>query len=504
MLPRVPSALRTGSELKGIVGCGRLLRTGHSCGTAESDFRIGEPRTKEVSVRDYYYEAAPVSSPVRLPVARGDVDLQVVLGPANRYELQLKIFLAIAFLPPELSLFIGDVRLPVVRIVLLVLLIPATGRFLSRMGSSTAILLPSDIIVMIAGAWMLAAGIATDGLVDGAKSAGAWALDFAGAYCVVRWLLQGRDSAVRFVRFLCWVMVVVTGLALLDPLTGTLFTHELAGQLTGRPVAFDPASTSFVRAGLVRAMGPIDHSILFGSLCAWVGIIAVTTFRVSRFTILFSLFQIVGCWYSESRAALAFYILGIGLVVYDAVMRQFAWRWTLMKSFFMLYLVTVFTFSRSPVSALLRSAGISPQAGWYRELIWGAVVPLVLGSPLFGLGLGDNDWDWRMFPGLVYGTVDALWLRDAMIFGIPGSILVFLTTISPYWTGSIDQSLHLSAEERGLGLSLGIVAFTTILLGFTVDYWGVCWIMLGVFPAIRAHLAEAAVLRARGDDTDPP
>ena len=107
-----------------------------------------------------------------------------------------------------------------------------------------------------------------------------------------------------------------------------------------------------------------------------------------------------------------------------------------------------------------------------------------------------------MFPGLVYGSVDSLWLRDAMIFGIPGSLLVFLTTISPYWTGSLDQSRHLSAEERGLSMSLGIVAAITIFLGFTVDFWGVSWTMLGVFPAIRAHLAEAAILRARNASAD--
>jgi hypothetical protein len=455
-------------------------------------------------VNEYFSGTAPLACPDRLPVEASAADQPAVFESSGRYELQLKILLAVTFLPPELSLFIGDVRLPFVRVLLLVLLVPATERFLSRTGSSKAVLLSSDVIVMMAAAWMLAAGIATDGLAAGVKSAGALALDFSGAYCVVRRLLDARDSSVRLTRFLCWVMIVATGLALMDPITGTLFTHELAGKLTGIPVGFDPGDGSFVRNGLVRAMGPADHSILFGSLCAWAGILAVGTFGFSRITIVFTLIELVGCWFSQSRGALAFYIFGVGLIIYNLMLRQFSWRWNVLKSLVIFYVVFVFSFSNSPVGALLKSGGVDPEAGWYRQLIWGAVVPLVLNSPLFGLGLGDHDWDWRMFQGLVGPTVDSLWLRDAMIFGIPGCLLVFLSMISPYWKGPVDQSRYLSAEERGLSTSLGVVTVITIFLGFTVDFWGVCWIMLGVFPAILAHLAEAAILRAREAATDLP
>jgi hypothetical protein len=84
-----------------------------------------------------------------------------------------------------------------------------------------------------------------------------------------------------------------------------------------------------------------------------------------------------------------------------------------------------------------------------------------------------------------------------MTFGIPGSLLLFLSCISPFWLGPLDRSPFLSKDEQRLSVALGIVISTLIFLGFTVHYWGTTWVLMGVFPAIRAHLAEVAIVRSR-------
>ena len=50
-------------------------------------------------------------------------------------------------------------------------------------------------------------------------------------------------------------------------------------------------------------------------------------------------------------------------------------------------------------------------------------------------------------------ALDALWLRCAMMFGIPGSVLVFLTIVSAFWLGPIDKSRYLSQEEQQLSVA---------------------------------------------------
>ena len=69
--------------------------------------------------------------------------------------------------------------------------------------------------------------------------------------------------------------------------------------------------------------------------------------------------------------------------------------------------------------------------------------------------------------------------------------------VSAFWLGPIDRSRYLSGEERRLSLALGIVITTAVALGFTVHFWGACWILLGAFAGMRANLAEVAILRRR-------
>ena len=146
------------------------------------------------------------------------------------------------------------------------------------------------------------------------------------------------------------------------------------------------------------------------------------------------------------------------------------------------------------MATLLQAGGLDPEAGWYRQAIWATAGPMVLGSPVFGIGVQD-DWAWQSNDVLSGPTVDSLWLRAAMMFGIPGSFLIFLTLVSAFWLGPVDRAPGLSDAERRLSVALGVVTTMAVFLGFTVHFWGTCWILLAIFPAIRANLAEAAVMR---------
>jgi O-antigen ligase len=137
----------------------------------------------------------------------------------------------------------------------------------------------------------------------------------------------------------------------------------------------------------------------------------------------------------------------------------------------------------------MRLGGLSPEAAYYRQAIWAAAGPMVLHSPLFGIG---SAWDWQSSSDLFGPSVDAFWLQNSMTYGIPATLFVFLTMVSPFWRKPLDKSPLLTSEERRLSVALGIVIVTAIFLGFIVHFWGACWILLGIFPAIRANLVEAA------------
>lgn len=412
-------------------------------------------------------------------------------------ELRLKLLLLALFLPEGLSFFIGDFRLTTARILLIIFSIGAVSR---RVKAPAVVYVPSDVIAPTAAVWMLLAGTITGGFI-GLKGAGIEAIEFIGAYYVFRQFLGPVDSSVRVVKFACTMMILVVGIALLDPLKGELVTYELVKGLTGyvKPT-FEEAlalhSQTLYRNELVRAMGPLEHSIAFGSACVWFGTLAFVTFPSRPFGWSVAGVALVGVWFSQARGPLLAYIIAFALALFYVATKQFAARWKIIGLLAALSITVIFSFSGSPIATLMKLSGVDAETGWYRQAIWNAATPLVAEAPLFGQG-SSWSWDWQSNPILSSGSVDAFWLATALKYGIPGSVLILLTMVSAFWLGPIDRSRYLSGEERRLSLALGIVITTAVALGFTVHFWGACWILLGAFAGMRANLAEVAILRRR-------
>lgn len=410
---------------------------------------------------------------------------------SSRDEFALKLLIVSLFIPEGFSFFIGDFRLSVTR----VLVILFATKVMLRMGRRQGVRLASDNMMLISAVWMLLAGAVTEGF-SGMKGAGILAIEFVGTYLAFRYLTPSGAS-VRIVRFACKVVVVIVGLAFLDVLTGRLFTYETVKGLTGyvKPsyeAALAAYAESLFRDGAIRAMGPLEHSILFGAVCAWWGTLAFFVFPgLFGWTIAGA--ALFGILISQARAPLLGFAIGIGLVLFYAGTRSFPHRWKVLGALIGLLLMFIFSFSGSPIATLMKLGGISPEAAWYRQAIWDTAVPLIMQSPVFGIGVSP-DWDWGTNSALIGDSVDAFWLRIAMMYGIPGAIFIFAAMVSAFWGGPIDKWPAFSSEERRLSVALGVATVTAVFLGFTVHFWGATWIMLAIFPALRAVLVEQVLL----------
>jgi O-antigen ligase len=419
------------------------------------------------------------------------------VGAVQDNEPQLKLLICAIFLPEGLSFFIGDFRLSVARVLIFVFAIMA----LSQRGDvRSKVNVPSDSMALITGAWMMIAATFTDGFT-GLKGAGMDAITFSGTYLIFRYMLGPVNSSVRLMYFACKVVLVVIAVAMLDPFTGRLATYDFIKGLTGysKP-AYESAlvlqAETLFRDGTIRAMGPLEHSILFGAVCAWFGTAALVTFKNEIFGWVMAIIALVAILFSQAKSPLLAFGIGALLAGYYSITPRFTSRWKLAGLSVTALLVTVFTFSGSPIATLVRLVGVSPESAWYRQAIWDVGMPVVLGSPLFGIGI-HGDWDWQSHGALVSGSVDAFWLAFAMSYGIPGSLLVLATIVGACMLGSVDKSPYLTREEGRLSAALGIGVAMTVVLGFIVHFWGICWILIAALAGIRAHLAEAAIVRGR-------
>lgn len=395
-----------------------------------------------------------------------------------------------ALLPQELSLQISNMFLSMPRLLLLVAFVPLLFHLLQqafRPGFHASL---SDFALLPAALWMFLSVAMTQGVNRAVVGSSVLILEFVGAYLVSRTLPARPGAAVALARFAAGAIAVDALFGPLETLTSHHVAHDVVNLLTHNNYGW----WLEFREGLLRAQGPQEHPILFGCVCCFGLFLAVSVLRgMPRLLV-------VGCCSAGllsalSSAPIMCSLLGFGLLTYRRWTPRFKSRWWVLALVLAIFIGPVLMISSSPFGFIFQHFTLDPQTGWYRLLIWQVAGALVLANPLFGIGL--DDWaraNWMP------STVDSLWLRSAMEFGIVGSALIALVVI-----GSCSRAMRparrmpLPAAEQSLGLALGIIVFLYIYLGFTVHFWGCTWILLGLFAGLRAHLGALAASQPQPD-----
>lgn len=395
----------------------------------------------------------------------------------TRLPLSLTLVLLVLFVPQELSIFFGDLRFTFERL-LLILLIPVVAvRLVQKVVSREYRFVASDLLVPLAALWMFAAPAVTYDIEYALHHSGPVVLEFLIAYAVTRLLLSGHGQALLFINLLCVLIVFVALDGALDTATGSYFTRELSAQITGYGDLYYNAD--MYRLGLLRAMGPIEHPILFGFTCAIGFMLSIAVkIRWRGFCIAGSAFGLLLSFSSAPQQCVA---MGLALLIYGRLLAGQRWKWHALKIGAVTLVALLFAATPSPFGHLFDLFTIDPQTAYFRLYIWNIVGPVILQNPLFGVVAKDYAYQ---------GSVDSVWLVLALTYGLP---CVFLTGLSMFGSCSLPTDpprAQLLPEESRLGNVLGIIIFLITYMGFTVDYWGITWILVGLLVGVRAHVGE--------------
>jgi hypothetical protein len=301
--------------------------------------------------------------------------------------------------------------------------------------------------------------------------------------------LTERGQAIALVRILCIAIATIGLLAIFDEFSGRFVLREIAGSLTGYHKNAIDYST-LVRSFLLRATSTLEHPILLGTACLF-GLLMATTMRGALRQFMLA-GPAVGLALSVSSAAISGAIIGFGALLYNKLMRNFPFRWGLLFASAAGLILFIFSAHPRPWGFIFNHLTFDSSTSWYRYLQWQFVGPLVMKSPVLGIG---PSYEYARASGLS-PTIDALWLRLAMSFGIPGSILVGLSYITAC-SVSMDignKGLNLTKQERQLGFVLSLITGLIIYVGFTVYYWGTVAILTTFLAGIRAHLGALAAM----------
>ena len=412
--------------------------------------------------------------------------------PRTRPNIVLSTIVVTSLFPSEMSFDLYGLKLSVARTILLFCVPWIVAECLRSMAAARYRFTAADLFMLLTTLAFIIVPMSVDGPETGLIKGGSVALDFCAAYGLMRFLPKSAEEIIGLLRLLTLALSVVGFLAIGDILTGGPIIHEIASALTGTPLnpVWTQAGDHMYRYGLFRAVGPAEHSILLGISMAYGLFLGRTMDGAAR------IFSITGCTTglvcSFSSAPLLAVFMGAALLYYGAII-QYRHRWALLVVVVGSALLLFTNLHPSPFGWIFSNLLLDPQTGYFRLLIWQMVGPAVLTSPWVGWGF-IQEWP---KPDWFGGSIDSLWLRTALVFGIPASLFTGLSILAACWLPVRPepnlQKPH-PREERAAE-SLGIVLFLTIFLGFTVDYWGIDWSLLGFLAGLRVLLYEIGVDR---------
>ncbi len=396
-------------------------------------------------------------------------------------------------LPEELSLSVGNLRLTVTRIILILVSPYLCVRLAIMMRRPDFRLALSDVYVPLAGLWMLV----SVGVMQGAEmatSAGIQTLEFSITYLATRALVRRDDDVLVVIRASCICTSIVGLLSLLDSMSGSFVVHDWFGAFTG----YVRLAQMDFRFGHLRASGTLEHPILLGTVCTLAILLSGAMQPWMRWPV--RLCCLLGLTLSVSAGPIGGLLLGLALMAYGRMLRWIRQKWRLLGAAVGTAILLQVLVSRNPVGPLT-DLTFDPASAYYRTLIWHYGTMSVMQSPIFGIGL-YTEWyreEWMS------KSVDAFWLMSAMNFGIPGVILIALGWISPcLWPAKRTyKDPTLPVPQSHLRLVLNIAMVVIVYIGFTVHLWGPTAMLISIYAALRAQLGAAPDDRILNDPTVP-
>jgi hypothetical protein len=404
--------------------------------------------------------------------------------------LLLMVFV-ISILPP-VYFHIGETRLSLTRIFLLLTFLPLGFRLLSgKAGPLRAI----DIFLILFSVWMAVTILLHQGL-SRIPLAGISVVEFLGGYLIGRTLITNATDYRLFLFYLFWAQLFLMPFSLLEFFTNVNLLHDFFGLVFE---TFKKVPSQTWRNGFARVISGFEHPILYGLFCS---IMVAPFFYLYRDrpvkALSFAALPIGMTYMSLSSAPL----IGIGLcallIAWDCATRS-NWK-PLLWIVCLVYVFLSIASNRGPVIILIDTLTFDPHTAWTRIWTFRYGSTEVMQNPIFGIGF-TNDWP---RPSWLTPSVDNFWLLIAMRHGLTGFILLGLALGTGLWAILRVKILNHTLALWRTGYVIALVGLYFSLA--TVHIWGdtssliMCFIGAGMWLCT----AEATVRGQVTSVLEPP
>lgn len=402
--------------------------------------------------------------------------------------ITLQLLLYSFIIPREFGFNIGDFALSPYRILLISYMPYVLWLILSQHKFKWR---TQDSLALAVCIWPSIALMVNTSIAASLESGGIYFLELFVPYFLARATINSYTSLKLLSKTVLNIALILCVLGIIDIVTNSYFTRQIAASLTGSPFNANPE----FRMGLRRAMGPTDHPIIFGTLCVLGMSMAYYLAQRKTKYYLYLGACIVGMLSSLSSAPLLAGAVQLGLILWAKAVTGNKQKWLILCLLVIIaYAVVDLLSNRDPFRVMFSYLLFSPHNGYMRYYMWVNSIQLAndsLSASLFGYGFSremfsllNSDY----MRQLMSSTVDSYWLVLLLRYGWTMLILhlALVASILAALHNTLFEKSDIKLRRLLQGYFFSIIALT--LVACTVHYWAqvscVFMIFLGATVAI--------------------
>ena len=294
-------------------------------------------------------------------------------------------------------------------------------------------------------------------------------------YFLIRLHINSYQRRKEFTHLIFILVGILFIVGLPESITGRQYIREIAANIMGDTRSY---FTSDQRLGIWRAAGPMDHPILFGSVCASITAVAISmALRKARYWVVL-FFSIGGTILSASSGPLLSLIVQLGLIFWGTIFKGLKNRWWLFSILVVVGYITIDLISnRNPIQVMFTYLLINPSTGYARYHMWINSFQVVTQSELgmlFGYGYDKsifNVIESNYYRILMQNTIDSFWLVQMVRYGMIMVVLFVLFLLLTFIRTAKTIKNTSERKDKKLLQAWLFSAVAMTLVASTVHFW---------------------------------
>lgn len=332
-----------------------------------------------------------------------------------------------------------------------------------------------DLLALGVCVWPMIALLANTGIGQSIESGGILFLETFVPYFLARLSITNYDRLKAISMTVFHIIIILVCLGLLDIITGRHITHEIAQAITGNVHRI----TGDQRFGIIRAIGPVDHSIIYGSICATGIAIAIAFYRRRAKYFPMVIISILGVITSLSSAPLLTMVAQIGLLTWSKLFSGNRKKWIFLSlAIIFVYIVIDILSNRDPFKVMFSYLLFNEHNGYVRYNMWANSLylsTLTFFNGIFGYGFSTDMFDLlanSFWSNLMKRTVDSYWMVILLRYGWV-MLLLNVAFIFTVFKRNLDLGRRTKSKRQRILNEAWLVAVISFsLLACTVHFWG--------------------------------